>query len=220
MKFQFLNSYQQRLMNDDPGASGGGDADEIKNPEGLLVKNKELLKKLADQKTENEKLIRERDEAEQARKKKEEDELRAKEDYKTLYERSEREKKEASDREKALKDNLEKGAKLAKVQDELTKLGINPERLNVAMRLIDLGSVKYDDSLKVVSGADVEASRIKMLTPELFGARDPEKDDSGHPGNNRPGKMTEEQYLALPRDEQKKMYAKMMKDVYGIDVKR
>jgi hypothetical protein len=193
--------------------------EKIKDPAAVLAKNKELLALLAAEKAEKEQLKKDKEEGEKKAKEDEQARLIAANDYKALYEKSEKEKAENEKKLKEKDEVLAKGAKLAGVQNELSKLGINPDRLAFAMRSVDLNGVKYDEALKILTGADAEAARLKMLSPEWFGARDMEQMDDGENGSNgRPGKITLESYLKLSKEKQKELYPQMIKDTTGMVV--
>jgi hypothetical protein len=213
-----LGFERPRFLDPNPDPSNPPADDLIKDPQAVLAKNKELLQKLAEEKAEKEKLIQEREEREREAREREEAALRAQGDYKTLAENLQKEKDELLKREKEKNEQLAKGIKLSAVQTELQKLGINPDRISVAMRLVEIGTVKYDDALKIVSGADVEAQRLKAMMPELFSQRDAEGMDHEQPHGGSPAKMSLEEFRRLPKDKQKELYPEFMKQTTGLDI--
>jgi hypothetical protein len=177
----------------------------------LEAKNAELLNEKKAEKSA-------REAAEALVKQKELDELKAKEDYKGLYEKMDADAKirEANDKERTEK--LSRGAKLSAVQNEFAKLGINPERVTSALRLVDLTDVKYDENTNTVLGADIAASKIKLSMPEIFVKAD--KENVTHDDSNftPPENMSNEWFAGLSAADQDKHYPAFMK-AQGVEVR-
>lgn len=169
----------------------------------LEIKNKELIEE-----KKKEKELREA--AEKLAKESETKALKEAGDYKTLSEKyeadrvqNEKEKKESSER-------LEKGAKLSKIQEELSKAGIDANAVSHALRLVDLNEVKYDVATGIVLGADVAASKLKIALPGLFVKTDPGNNSHQQNGGGAPAEMTPEWFFGLPVVEQDKHRTKFL----------
>lgn len=187
------------------------DKDKVKDPEAVLAKNKELLEKLAAEKLEKDALKKQI-------KDQEEKNLKEKEDYKALYEKEKKDNETLAASLKSQQENLAKGAKLSEAKKELLKLGINPDRVDAAMRLVAIDTIKFDDATKTVVGAEIEAAKLKMLMPELFSQKDPEKLPHDPPSDKVPQEMSDEWYNKLPAADRKKHYREYMKQK-GIEIR-
>lgn len=95
--------------------------------------------------------------------------LKEKEDYKAMYEMSQ---KKAQEYEAMLKQKDEaetRAIKLTKVKQEWNKLGLkDAEPVEAMLDLVKLDAVKYDPELRVVLGAEEEAKRIFEKFQPMF----------------------------------------------------
>lgn len=98
-------------------------------------------------------------------------------DYKTLAEKLENEKKESDAKAAQLEKDRVADMKKGAFSAELDKLGIIPERKAFILGNTNLDSLTYNESAKMVLGAEIKAKEIQTQMPEIF----------GKPNNNLPG---------------------------------
>lgn len=178
----------------------------------LEAKNKELL---TEKQTEKEK----REAAEKLAKEKEQEVLKANGNFKELAEKLEAEKVEREKREKEHQEKMAKGAKLTKVQEELSKQGVDAKVISHALRLVNIDEVTYDAGTGIVVGADSVAAKLKLELPHLFVQADREKlPPGGNEGGDPPAEMSDEWFSKLSIADQDKHRAAYYKSK-GIDWK-
>lgn len=164
---------------DDPGAGGGGvggagDGDKTKDTEQFekLKKEKENWKKAADDaKAEAARLA-----AELASKT--EAEMKQKEDFKSLAELKETQRKEWEEKFNQLDSQLKEkntlittSMKRGAVKKELMANGVDEKATEAVMRLVDLDQVKIDDESKTVHGVDLIVKGLRETLPQVFGTK-------------------------------------------------
>lgn len=164
---------------DDPGTGGGGaggddGGDKNKDTEQFekLKKEKENWKKAADDaKAEAARLA-----AELAAKN--ESELKAKEDFKSLAELKETQRKEWEDKFNSLDSKLKEkenlittSMKRGAVKKELMANGVDEKATDAVLKLVDLDQVKIDDETKTVHGVETIVKGLRETLPQVFGTK-------------------------------------------------
>lgn len=97
--------------------------------------------------------------------------LKEKEDYKAMYEMSQKKLKEYETVLATEKENKTRAIKLTAVKKEFEKMGLkDSQAAETLFPLIDINTLKYDEEHSVVLGAEDEARRIKERLPQVFGA--------------------------------------------------
>lgn len=81
--------------------------------------------------------------------------------YRTKYE----EQKELNEKHQA---NLITAKKKNALNNELAKLGLNPERKELIYQIANIDEIKFDSNYNTAIGQDKEALRLKNLFPEAF----------------------------------------------------
>lgn len=99
----------------------------------------------------------EKDEALSLLKKKNDEDLEKTAQYKTLWENSEKSKTELAAVLKAKEDQIKQGKMASSVRGELLKLGLAPEHLDTAFKLMDWKLVTTDPETDSVIGSDAAA---------------------------------------------------------------
>lgn len=178
----------------------------------LEAKNKELAEEKKKEKDAKEA-------AEKIAKEKEQEVLKANGNFKELAEKLEAEKTEREKQDKENKEKLAKGAKLTKVQEELSKQGVDAKAITHALKLVNIDEVTYDVGTGIVIGADSVAAKLKLELPHLFVKADPEKMGNGNEGGgNPPAEMSDEWFQKLSIADQDKHRGAYLKSK-GIDYK-
>lgn len=93
--------------------------------------------------------------------------------FKELYEKAREEMKEM---QSTIAMNKQRETDLAKrkvVEDELLKMGLNPERKDAALRFVDMNGVKYDEEHRQVFGVQQVVEQVKSTVPEFFSFKGP-----------------------------------------------
>lgn len=109
-------------------------------------------------------------------------------------------------------------AKVGSIKSELSKLGINQDRVDLALKMVDINKLQYDNEAKIILGADDLARELASKVPEWFGSykrgvnQDAPKDSFGS--------ITLEKWRGLPEGDKYK--PEVLKELYksqGIDRK-
>ncbi len=187
---------------DNPASGGAPDpkpdnvTDDAPPPKADAVSYETHRKLLAEKK----KLQDERDALLAKTKERETDELKAKEDYKRLYEAEKAEKDEWKGKYSGLDSQLSESIKLRAVLD---KIGGDVESQYWA--LMDLEAVAMDPETRQPNEASVlkAAQEFEKKHPRLVVARNQDKLPDGAPKGGS-GKLSYNQWLALPYDEKLK----------------
>lgn len=180
--------------------------------ENLEKKNKELLEEKKKEKEAKEL-------AEKTAKEKEQELLKANGNFKELAEKLDAEKKEREEKDKLNAEKLAKGAKLTKVQEELSKQGVDAKAISAALKLVNLDEVTYDAGTGIVVGADGVAAKLKVELPHLFVQADKEKlPPGGGEGGTPPAEMSDEWFAKLSVADQDKHRVAYLKSK-GVDYK-
>ena len=179
--------------------------------EKLKAKNDELI---AEKKKEKEA----REAAEKLAKEAEEKRLADAGNFKELAEKLAKEKEEREKQDKENKEKLAKGAKLSKVQEELSKQGVDAKAISAALKLINIDDVKYDEGTGIIIGADSAAAKLKLELPHLFVKADKEQLPVGGDGGTPPAEMSDEWFYKLSIADQDKHRGAYLKSK-GIDYK-
>lgn len=125
--------------------------------------------------------------------------LKEKEDYKAMYEMSQKKSMEYEAKLKEREEQETRAIKLTKVKQEWSKLGLNSvEPVEAMLDLVKLDAVKYDPELKVVLGAEEEAKRIFEKFQPMF------KGISAKPNHDAP--------QGVPADVSIESYKRMLAD--------
>ena len=97
-------------------------------------------------------------------------ELKAKEDFKTLYEQSKIETDNWKSKFSQIQDEITTGRKLSALKTELSKRGAGNESLEFLLQASKnmMEELKYDDEHRVVLGAEALAERIQASIPAAF----------------------------------------------------
>lgn len=177
----------------------------------LEAKNKEL----ADEKRKEKEA---REAAEKVAKEKEQEVLKSNGNFKELAEKLEAEKVEREKREKEHMEKMAKGAKLTKVQEELSKQGVDAKAISHALKLVNIDEVTYDAGTGIVVGADSVASKLKLELPHLFVQADKERLPGGDNTDTPPAEMSDEWFQKLSIADQDKHRGAYLKSK-GIDYK-
>jgi len=122
--------------------------------------------------------------------------LKAKEDYKALYEQAEKEKQDlATDNEKKTK-SFFNTMRFLTVKDEAQKLGIRTEAMPdlSSLDMSELEVKMADDGLIRVSGAKEWAEKAKKLKPHWFKAANDPVINAGGTGTGATGKPSREEF--------------------------
>ena len=144
----------------------------------------------------------------------EEKEMIRKEEFKSLAETKEREANEWKTKFESTNKLIRDGLKVNKVRDELGKLGMQPQYMNHALRMIDLNTIDVDEDTKVVTGHDSAAKMLQETFPPLFSSR-PTNVSGAAPATGAPQTLTLEEWKKLPND-QKRAREKDLYETMGI----
>lgn len=162
-------------------AANNSSVEQVNNVESVLAKNRELLAELKKVKDE--------------KKAAEEKRLIEKEEYKTIAEQRLVELT-------SLKDKVLSANRTAAVKSEFSKLGMAPDVMEVAMKLVDMNTISVDMEHNVVTGADSAVKVIKEKLPQLFAAATPGVSHAAPQGSQTT--LTMEAWKALPTAEKLK----------------
>jgi hypothetical protein len=99
----------------------------------------------------------------------EENNLKIKEDWKTLAETREKELLTLRQQLDGVKSETVTNYKLTAVKKEFEKMGADSKTLDFLIKNVNIAALKYDEDHKVVLGAEDEAKRIKEFVPQVFG---------------------------------------------------
>lgn len=197
-------------------STGGDSSDGNYNPEFVnkLKKEKENFR------SETQKLRDQIAEMQKAQAEREEKELKEKEDWKTLYEKTKAENEALTGKLSSAEQLKVVSKKESEVKKELAKLGVKPEYADRAAKLVNLDSVKFDKETGVVYGAEVVAKTLSEDWPDLFGAGSTATVTQSAPNSPAPsGALSLEDWKRLPYDERKKREGDVMASA-GVSVKR
>lgn len=99
----------------------------------------------------------------------EENNLKIKEDWKTLAETREAELITLRQKLDSVNTETVTNYKLTAVKKEFEKMGADSKTLDFLIKNVNVAALKYDEDHKVVLGAEEEAKRIKEYIPQVFG---------------------------------------------------
>jgi hypothetical protein len=143
--------------------------------------------------------------------------LKEKEDYKAMYEMSQKKAQEYEVKLKEREEAENRAIKLTKVKQEWSKLGLkDSEPADALLQIVNLDAVKYDPELKVVLGAEEEAKRIFEKFQPMFKTGSPKPNHDAPQGI--PATVSMESYskaikdgsfAKLSKDEQRKYISKL-----------
>lgn len=127
----------------------------LREKKNVTAKNHELM-------SENEKLRQEL-------KIREEKELEQQQNFQEIAKRSKEEAESWKEKYMGQQLVIENAAKEGTLKNELRKLGIKEDRMQLAMKIVDLSAVKYDTETKTVFGHEEIAKSLSDTAPEFFG---------------------------------------------------
>lgn len=146
----------------------------------------------------------------------EENNLKIKEDWKTLAETREAELITLRQKLDSVNTETVTNYKLTAVKKEFEKMGADSKTLDFLIKNVNVAALKYDEDHKVVLGAEEEAKRIKEYIPQVFG-----KSQAGasHGAPELEAKnLTLESFKAMSLADKKKNMAELYKS-QGITLK-
>ena len=144
-------------------------------------------------------------EMEANQKAREEQELKEKEDWKTLFEKANEEKKNLEGKLTTVADRELSAKKESELKKELAKLGVKQNYVEKAAKLAQLDSVKIDNETGVIYGADVVAKTLSEEWPDLFGSGASETVRQSAPQTpTSTGVLSLDEWQKLPYEERKK----------------
>ena len=130
----------------------------------------------------------------------EDERLKEKEDFKKLYENKLAElqviKKDKEESDKKIQEGLKIGA----LKNELSKLGMDMKYMDIAMKAVDLNTLKVEDD--VVLGVESAAKSLKEKAAPLFVSAGPNVSHAAPASPLQP--LTLEEWEKLPIDQQVK----------------
>lgn len=96
--------------------------------------------------------------------------LKEKEDYKAMYELTEKKAKELEEKISAQTQKEVQSRKYTEMKKEWAKMGLKDDKQAEALfRLANVEALKYDEEHQIVLGVEEEAKRVKELMSPLFG---------------------------------------------------
>lgn len=138
-----------------------------------------------------------------------EQELVAKEEWKTLAEQRLQKTLEAESKLNSLNETIVKSQKIGALKTELGKLGMAPDVMEMAIQLVDLKTVNVDSEHNVVTGADTAVKVIRDKLPQLFTTTPAGVSHAAPQGQLKP--LTLDEWRQLPVDEKIKREQELYK---------
>lgn len=143
--------------------------------------------------------------------------LKEKEDYKTMYELTLKEKQALETEKMEFKNQQITNKKLAAIKKELEKMGAKePQTLEGLLKLAEVNAIKYDEETNVVFGSEEEAKRIKSMIPAAFGTMSAAASHEAPKGNPESFNMdaynkmvADGSFLKLSKEQQRAYTAKL-----------
>lgn len=128
--------------------------------------------------------------------------LAEKDNFKELLAMTEKEKTEIKQQLNTLKSALTEAKKVSALKSEFTKLGLNQQYTEQALKLADKGKVIVDDDTSIVTGADLCAKLVFESVPVFFQTPKPGVSHAAPEGLAKPIDL--EIWKKLSPDEKKK----------------
>lgn len=153
--------------------------------------------------------------------------LKEKEDFKTMYELTQKKAQELEQQLASIEQEKVNSRKLSKLTEEFKKMGVkDPTTLEALLKLSQTDALKYDPETNVVLGIEDEAKRVKSMIPVAFGSVSAAASHDAPQG--APSAVTMEQYnkmiadgsfFKMSKEEQKAFTAKLYNSL-GINLRK
>ena len=128
-----------------------------------------LLREKKNVTAKNQELMSEVEKLRQELKIREEKELEQQQNFQELAKRSKEDAESWKQKYLGQQKLIENAAKEGSLKSELRKLGIKENRIPLAMKMVDISAVKYDNETKTVFGHEEIAKSLSDTVPEFFG---------------------------------------------------